>query len=170
MQLIALHSYEDLKLVFLLKEDKNNKWEHLKTLPHIWDNNKQIRFWAEDYNEMKEISRYLENEFLNRIQYEDADYKSFSPYYLIITDDYKKIESLKIINQILGTKRNVGFGIFCITNNLLNLPNECKAFINLENNVGAMFENEISSKSKKDFVFDSSYTFFFEKIGNKFFM
>ena len=167
MQLITLHSYEDLKLVFLLKEDKMNKWEHLKTLPHIWDNSKQIRFWAEDYNEMKEISRYLEMEMSNRLQYSDVDYKSFMPYYLIITDDYKKIENLKIINQILENETNVGFGIFCITDNLLNLPNECKAFINLEQNKGSMFENEISSKNQREFIFDSSYTFFFEKIGKQ---
>lgn len=167
MQLVALHSYEDLKLVFLLKEDITNKWEHLQTLPHIWDDAKQIRFWAEDYNDMREISSYLETEFLSRMEYKDVDYKSFSPYYLIITDDYKKIENLGIINQIQSTKRNVGFGVFCISDSLFSLPNECKAFIKLENNVGEMFENEISSKNKKEFTFDSSYTFFFEKIGKQ---
>ena len=167
MQLIALHSYSDLKLVFLLKEDKTNKWEHLKTLPHIWDDSKQIRFWAEDYNDMKEISRYLEMQMAERLRYDNLDYRAFSPYYLIITDDYKKIENLKIISQILECGRNVGFGIFCITNNLLNLPNGCKAFINLKGNNGLMFENEISSTNKKEFTFDPSYTFFFEKIGKQ---
>ena len=62
MQLVALHSYEDLKLVFLVKEDRQNKWEHIKMLPHVWNSTKQIRFFAEDYNEMKEISLYLEEE------------------------------------------------------------------------------------------------------------
>ena len=165
MQLITLHSYDELKLVFLLKEDKTNKWEHMKTLPHVWDNTKQIRFWAEDYSDMKEISRYLEQELANRLEYEDVDYRSFMPYYLIITDDYKRIENLKIITDILKTKINVGFGIFCITDNLIDLPNECKAFINLKNNSGLMFENEMSSKNQKEFIFDSSYTFFFEKMG-----
>ena len=168
IQLVTLHSYEDLKLVFLLKKDRNNKWEHLKTLPHIWDDDKQIRFWAEDYLEMKEISRYLEEVFYNRISRENTDYKSFSPYYLIITDDYKTIDNLKIVTEILNAKRNVGFGIFCITNNLLNLPNGCKSFIKLEDdNTGTMFENENSSKNQKHFIFDSSYTFFFEKIGRQ---
>ena len=167
MQLITLHSYSDLKLVFLLKNDVTHKWEHLKTLPHIWDDAKQVRFWAEDYNEMQEISNYLERELANRLEYENVDYKGFSPYYLIITDDYKKIENLKIITELLEVKKNVGFGIFCITNSLLNLPNGCKAFINLDGNKGYMFENEISSKNQKEFVFDSSYTFFFEKIGKQ---
>lgn len=167
MQLVALHSYADLKLVFLLKEDKTRKWEHFKNLPHIWDNSKQIRFWAEDYSDMREVSNYLEMEFNERTQYENLNYRSFMPYYLIITDDYKKIENLSIIRKILGIDENIGFGIFCITNNLVDLPSECKAFINVENNIGEMFENEISSKNRIKFTFDSSYTFFFEKIGKQ---
>ena len=169
MQLIALHSYDELKIVFLMKEDKTNKWEHLKTLPHIWDNTKQIRFFADNYNDMQEISRYLEQELTNRLEQEndDFDYRSFKPYYVIITDNYKKIENLKIITEIQKLKRNVGFSIFCITDNLLDLPNKCQAFINLENNKGTMFENEISKDGQKEFTFDSSYTFFFEWIGKK---
>ena len=121
MQLIALHSYADLKLVFLLKREKNIRWEHMKTLPHIWDEQKQIRFWADDYEDMKDISRYLEMELNNRRKYEDKfDYRSFAPYYLIITDDYKTIENLKIVTEILNAKRNLGFGLFCITDNMLH--------------------------------------------------
>lgn len=167
IQLVALHSYEDLNLVFLLDEDRKKKWEHLKTLPHVWNDSKQIRFWAESYDDMREISRYLEEVFTNRLNSGKTEYKQFLPYYLIITDDYKKIENLRIVTQILETKENMGFGIFCITNDLLDLPNGCQAFINLQGNKGTMFENELSSKSKKDFIFDSSYTFFFEKIGRQ---
>ncbi len=166
MQLITFHSYEDLKLVFLVKEDIQKKWEHMKMLPHIWNNTKQIRFFADDYNDMQEISKYLEEELVNRLNIdEEIDYKSFSPYYLIITDDYKKIENLKIITEILKLKINVGFSILCITDDLMKLPNECKTFISLDNNNnGIMFESEISSTNQKEFKFDNSYTFFFEKI------
>lgn len=168
MQLIALHSYADLKLVFLLKREKNIRWEHMKTLPHIWDEQKQIRFWADDYEDMKDISRYLEMELNNRRKYEDKfDYRSFAPYYLIITDDYKTIENLKIVTEILNAKRNLGFGLFCITDNMLHLPNECQLFININENKGNLFENEITATTKKEFYFDSSFTFFFENIGQK---
>lgn len=167
IQLVALHSYSDLKLVFFLDDDKNKKWEHMKTLPHIWDNSKQVRFWAENYDDMKEISRYLENEFTSRIEERKAEDKIPIPYYLIITNNYKKIENLQIINKILEANVNLGFGIFCITDNLLDLPNSCQAFIELDANKGTIYENEISSTTKKDFVFDSSYTFFFEKIGKQ---
>ena len=59
MQLIALHSYADLKLVFLLKKEKTIRWENMKTLPHVWDEQKQIRFWADEYEDMKDIQDIL---------------------------------------------------------------------------------------------------------------
>ena len=164
IQLISLHSYEDLKLVFLTKNSNGTKWEHYKNLPHVWDNSKKIRFFADNYNDLKEISRVLEAEFASRITKERATYKQFSPYYLIITDDYKNVKNLKIITDILKYNTNIGFGIFCITDNLVELPNECQMFIELKNNNGTMFESEISSTSQKNFKFDSSYTIFFERI------
>ena len=168
MQLVALHSYADLKLVFLLKKEKNVRWEHMKTLPHIWDEQKEIRFWADEYDDMKDISRYLEIELNNRRKYEDKfDYRSFAPYYLIITDDYKTIENLKIVTEILNAKRNLGLGLFCITDNMLHLPNECQLFININGHNGSLFENQITATTKKEFYFDTSFTFFFENIGQR---
>ena len=167
IQLIAFHSYEDLKLVFLLKEDKQKKWEYVKMLPHVWNNTKQIRFFADNYDDMKEISTYLEEDLNNRLQYKDKDYKSFMPYYLIITDDYKKIENLKIITEMLKTKTNVGFSLLCITSDLMQLPNQCKTFISLESNRnGVIFQNEISSTNQQRIVFDDSIKFFFNKLSN----
>ena len=101
LQLVTFQSYDDLKLVFLISDRK--KWEFVKMLPHIWNDNKEIRFFADEYEEMEKISKYLEEEFKNRLSVDGAiqkrDYKSFNPYYLIITDDYKKIEDIKIIKQ-----------------------------------------------------------------------
>ena len=68
----------------MLKEDKQRKWEYVKMLPHVWNNTKQIRFFADDYDDMKEISTYLEEDLNNRLQYKDKDYKD------IVIGDIKK--------------------------------------------------------------------------------
>lgn len=169
MQLITFQSYEDLKLVFLLKDDKDKKWEYVKMLPHVWDDTKKIRFFADNYDDMKLVSAYLEEEYNERIQYEDerVNYKSFMPYYLIITDDYKEIENLKIIGQISKSKKNIGFGIFCMTHDLMQLPNECKTFISLYDGTGSIFQSEISSTNQQKFKFNTEQTFFFDKIIQK---
>ena len=66
LQLITFHSYEDLKIVFLLRKDNQKRWEHFKMLPHVWNNTKDIRFFSDDYDEMKQISAYLESVFQER--------------------------------------------------------------------------------------------------------
>ena len=167
IQLVTFHSYEDLKLVFLLKENKLKKWEYVKTLPHVWDNTKQIRFFADDYDDMKEISSYLEESLNHRLEQKEKDYKSFSPYYLIITDDYKRIENLKIITDILSAKNNVGFSLMCISGNLMQLPNECKTFISLEDEKnGIIFQNEMSKKNQQRIIFDDLASIPFNKLAN----
>ena len=77
-------------------------------LPHIWSNIKDIRFFSDDYLEIKEISRYLEEIIKERKskEQENVDYKLFAPYYLIITDDYKNIKKINIINEIVDNKYN----------------------------------------------------------------
>ena len=169
LQLITFHSYEDLKLVFLLNKENEKKWELFKMLPHIWSNKRDIRFFSNDRDEMQEISRYLEEAFKNRkIYYKDkggdTNYKTFIPYYLIITDDYKNIEKLNIVKEIAKSKENLGFGMICLADNLTRLPNECKLFINLEDGKGKVFESEMTSKNQKEFNFDETQRLFFERI------
>ena len=166
LQLITFHSYDDFKIVFLVSKSNSKMWDRMKMLPHTWNESKQIRYFAYDYDEMKEISQRLEEEFKARLESDTVDksYKSFKPYYLIITDDYKSVRNLNFISEMVKTKKNVGYSLFCITDNLIELPDECKTFITIEENEGMVFESEMSSTNKIPFKFDSSYTFFFENI------
>lgn len=164
MQIITFHSYEELKLVFLIKKDKNKRWYHLAMLPHIWNNRKNVRFFSDDYDEMQEISNYLEDVFKERITANDLSYNQVSPYYLIITDDYKTIEKLKIVQEIMETKQNVGFSILCASENIMNLPNECKAFVDIDNGEGTVYESGVSSKKQIKFKYNNKQRLFFPKI------
>jgi len=181
IQLVAFQSYRDLKLVFLLKKDDQRKWDFVKMLPHVWDDSKQLRFFADDYDEMKELSMYLEEVLKSRTggnaertpysppmgMGNNQSYKSFAPYYLIITDDYKQIEDLRIITEMLKLKTNVGFGLLCLTDDLIQLPNECKTFVSIEQGQGMLFDSELSSTSQTEIALEPLNTFFFDKITQK---
>ena len=64
--MLAYHSYADLKIVVLTNTAKKNNWDYMKIAPHSWSDNKQMRFYAENLDEAKEISLYLEKELQNR--------------------------------------------------------------------------------------------------------
>ena len=169
IQLTTFQSYDDLKLVFLISDRK--KWEFVKMLPHIWNDNKEVRFFADEYEEMEKISKYLEEEFKNRLSIDGAierrDYKAFNPYYLIITDDYKKIEDIKIVKQILHKNTNIGFSMLLVTEDFVQLPNECKTFVSFDGSKGKIFESELEEDKQKEFLVHFPEEYLFDEISEK---
>lgn len=173
LQLITLQNYRDLKLVFLVKDE--SLWDYAKLLPHVWDDAKQIRFFGSNDKEIKEISQYLEEVISERsaddsdgiisISRREKDYRMFDSYYLIITDDYRNLKNVRILNRILGSSDNLGFGLLCVTKDITQLPNECRTFVEInEDGKCLMFRNEVSSSSKIDFHLDTSEKYDYNKI------
>ncbi len=165
MQLITFHSYDDVKLVLLVGKETSEMWESMKVLPHLWDNTKQIRFFADDYDDMKELSQYLDEELKRRIESSrentEESYKNYRPYYLVITDDYKMIRHLSFVSRMIKCKNNLGYSLLCISNNLVDLPDECKTFICVEEDEGFMFESDMANESKVDFkIIKSNMSYF----------
>ena len=153
-QLVTFQSYEDLKLVFLLKEDKNNEWSYVKKLPHIWNNSmKELRFFGDNVRDIDEISKYLEEEYRNRVN-DSSDKKENVPYYLIITDDYKMIKNINFIDKITKSNTNIGFGLLCLGENLSGCASQTKVFIKLDQEDGIVIENEINNDTVKEFKID----------------
>ena len=59
MQLIAMQSYTNLKLVFLLNDKTSLDFQFAKMLPHVWDDRHEIRFFGDNEKDIKDISDYL---------------------------------------------------------------------------------------------------------------
>lgn len=74
LQLATFYSYNDLKFVFMINNDTDTIWQNVKILPHVWSDNKDIRLFANNYEEMTKISFYLEQVYMNR-KYSDNDGK-----------------------------------------------------------------------------------------------
>ena len=161
LQLMAFHSYEDLKIVLFTNEKNANRWDYLRTLPHCWNNSRTMRYFATNNDEAKELSLNLEQVLQSRkttgenetIQ-EQKNYTEFKPYYFIIIDDFKSVRELEIIKDICDSKNNVGFSIVIINNRLTNLPNECHTFISINDEKSGIFENELVSNKQKEFIAD----------------
>ena len=152
VQLMAFHSYDELKFVFMLKKDRIQDWKYIKMLPYVWDKYNSFRFLGTDYQDnMEDISNYLEKEF-NERKAKTNDRSEYKPYYLIITDDYRKIENLNITSKIINEKENFGFSIFCMGNSIKELPQECKTFIKIDKNNGEIIKSESPTTEQKKFI------------------
>ena len=162
LQMLTYHSYEDLKIVVFTNEKNAKNWEYLKVAPHCWSDDHSVRFFSTNIDEAKEISLVLEkilqgrkfSETNNGMEMRDADYTSFKPYFVIITDDYKDFRDVEFIKDVAETKGNYGFSLIVVSPRLINIPNECKAFISLGDKKSGIFENELVSNKQKEFVAD----------------
>ena len=169
IQLIAFQSYEDLKIVFFVKDTTFYDWTKFKMLPHVWSNQMDLRYFATTRSEMQAVSKHLEDVFNERaVAVGDSDEPLIaSPYYLIITDDYKNIESIGIIKDIVDNKINVGMGLWCIDNSIKKFPDECKTFLIIADRVGTIVESEVSFSKQRQFNFDVSQKYNFDLIAQK---
>lgn len=171
VQLVTLHSAADLKIVIFTNEENSSKWNYAKFLPHCLSEDKSVRYFATNTEEIKEVSTKLEEDFNSRLEklgvkkskidlkdniVEEStkdkinrDYLDFEPYYLIICDVFKNTNRIPIIDKILeNSTKNIGFSFLVLTNSMKNLPSECNTFIEVNDKDGCILNRNISSDNQ----------------------
>lgn len=149
MQFSALYSYDEVKFVFLYDEKTadEEKLKYVKWLPHIWNDDKSIRFLAKNSDDIKNISSFLNYEFESRKERKDGDLEEITPYYIVFA--FSKDLSLRadVLENIYKSKKNLHFSVIAFFDELKNLPKECSNVIQINKNSGRIFDkNDISGK------------------------
>ena len=157
LQIMAFHSYDDLKIIMLTNKDKEHNWDYLKILPHTFSNDKSIRFFGVNNDEYKEIFYILEKELSERIEKEDKK-EIFKPHYLIVTDNFKAVRNFDFIKKVLNISENLGFSLVILTEKITNIPDQCKSFVNIYQQKAELYKNEVNNKAQV-FTINSKETF-----------
>lgn len=147
LQIMAFHSYDDLKIVMLTNKEKAHNWNYLKILPHSFSNDRGIRFFGVNNDEYKEIFYYLEKELSNRFSEENKD-EIHKPHYLLITDNFKSIRNFDTIKRILNLDEDKGFSLVILTEKITNIPDQCKSFVNIYQEKAELYKNVINNKAQ----------------------
>lgn len=161
LQMITFHSYTDLKIIVFTKEEK--KWDYLKVVPHCWNNQKNLRYFTTNIEDLSFICNDLEKVFDSRkandesIKIEDNGeeqkeknnaFTNYRPYYLFFVDDMTSIRNVSLINKILYYKQNLGFSILVTSESISNLPSETTDFICVSEGDSAVMTSQISDNQK----------------------
>ena len=155
LQLMAYHSYDNLKIVVFTNSRNSNKWKFLKESLYCFSDDKNIRFYAENSEEMQEVSNYLEKIFYYRkdVIKDNRDntkksYMFFNSYYLIIIDDIDMARKINIVDSVLDSNINVGFSLLILENRLSKLPSQCTNFINIGDKSSGILKNDIITNTQ----------------------
>ena len=150
IQLAALHSYDELKFVFVYDKKESDIWSFTKWFPHVWNNEKSVRFIAVNHSEGKELSAYLETVLQTRLDTQGKNAPEQVPHYVIFSLSKSIAEKMEAINQILKSKTMCGISVIALYDELNSLPKECSKVIELGRDISRIYDRtDITGKHIK---------------------
>lgn len=149
LQTIALHSYDEVKLV-LIGDNREKEWDFVRFIPHFWNDEKTVRYFATDEDEVKELSAILENTVAERLEAKKQSYSEYAPYYVIIVANKKLAEKSDVIEQLIRCQENNGFSILFAAEALKDLPKETSAVVYVDGSNSCIFNrSDTSGRTQK---------------------
>jgi len=147
-QMVSLHSYDELKLVFIYDKSERDEWEFVKWLPHVWNNEKTMRFLATTPNEVKELSAYFEKEIARREEMgRGTNLKEISPHYVVVAVNKSLASKAEMLNLVYKHKQYLGISVLHLYDELKNLPLECSMVVEYGGNASKIYDkDDISGK------------------------
>lgn len=162
LQIFAYHGYDSLKLCVFTNSENAKFWEDIKDCPYFWDDNRTIRFFGTNNDEINQISSYFE-ELLSEVREANSTNSSnketvkLGTRYLIITDDINMVRNVSIIHSMLSSTEYIGVSLIIFTERLNSLPNEVEHFISVDERNGGVFERVLTDSKRINFIPDFMY-------------
>lgn len=138
LQMITNHSYQDVKLVLLLKEDELKEWEWIKHVPHIWDDDWKIRFIlcgaAIAHPTLSVLNDMLKERETKQGKSDGSQY-NFSKVIFFVSDP-ELLEEEAIAKYLYSGHSKMGVCTLFTADRKEYLPMNCKSVVTLQGKVG----------------------------------
>lgn len=154
IQLAALFSYDELKLVILYSPEDEEEFGFVKWFPHVWNKEKNCRFVATNADEIKTVFSYIERVFNYREEMNDSALENETPYYVVIPLDRMLFNRASILKSVLASKKKHHISVLSAFTELRNLPKECVQVVDIQNGGGMLFDNNDISGNVTSFISD----------------
>ena len=152
LQLMTYYCYDELKIMVFTDHERESHWKYLRYSNYNLSNDKSVRYFASNIEEAKNLCDYLNVELNNRLSMaEDANGSDFSPYYLIICENYKEVKKLNFFKILMEMNNNIGYSTIVIDRSLSNLPSKCVNFINLVDGISGILKNSYENQEVINF-------------------
>lgn len=164
VQLSALHSYSDVKIAILCRENERDKYIWMKWLPHIFSSDKKIRMFGCDDNSIKNVCNFLGGELRSREENSKESSKQtlFLPHYFVICTD-KSILEKNTLSKYIMNDDDLGFTFILAYQKMDKLPNECKVIVQHDDTYSGIYSLSSTIDETNTVNFDIVDTAYAEK-------
>ncbi len=156
LQMMALHSYTEVKVMLLTDNFEKGDWQFAKWVPHFWNDDKTMRYIATNRDEAKELSHCMDKAILSRMEEEERkEQVEYLPHYVIISTGKELQKRCEAVQKLLANNENLGYSILMYGEKLHDLPKETELVISLEDNQSSIFDKDDTSGKHQLFVPDT---------------
>lgn len=128
LNIISLHSYDEVKLVFVTSPKQAYIFDDFKNVPHIWSNDKKIRFFATNPDEVHFIFNIIDETIKEREASQDRVNPPI-PHFVMIVTESNLIEKEALLRYINDADNQVGITTIFAYGDITKLPKSCKTII-----------------------------------------
>ncbi|MCQ2516518.1 MAG: type VII secretion protein EssC [Saccharofermentans sp.] len=136
MQIVSLHSYDEVKIVSIYEQKYEKKLEYLKWIQHSWDNERKFRFIASTEEELRELSPAI-----GKIVVDESEAKTHNVHYIVIATSYYLFQKCSFISEILEADNLTNFTVISCFDDFKCLPKECKTVIEVHGEQGRLTDS-----------------------------
>lgn len=129
-QLALTHSYDEMKVVLLADPADALPFEFVRYLPHNWDNEKTIRFFATSQSDASLIAKHLNQELENSNDNSRGFNLKNSTSYVVIALSKNLFTCMETLHTVIEKDNYCGITILTCFE---GLPKECSKIVNLHN-------------------------------------
>lgn len=149
-ELTAFHCYTDVKIVGIFDEEEYSSWSDLRWFPHIWDDNKQMRYMAFDKQDTHSICESFNDILKTRARELKESYMRNEnipiPYYIFVLGSKRLMESEEIMSNLVTNNPQMGVTSLFLFDDIYSLPNTCDYIIDMQEYPVAYWRNKVNSK------------------------
>lgn len=159
-QIAANNCYTDVKMVFIYdgKESSNlGKWDYIKWFPHVWSEDKKLRYIAADKQEAGDVFYNLVNIFRQREELGSVKNPETvqKPYFILFLMNPEMIEGELIAKYVFDTSKNYGLSTIIVADSYTGLPNECEYIVQNDQTFHGIYNVKDSQEERLQVQFDS---------------
>ena len=145
LNVISLHSYDEIKLVLVTSPKQAHIFDAFKNVPHIWSNDKKIRFFAANPEEVHFIFNNIDEIIKEREGTQDRT--ASIPHYVVIVTEPNLIEKEALLRYINDAENSVGITTLFAYGDITKLPKSCKTIIQSDDTrTGYYIKNKNANK------------------------
>lgn len=139
-QVIALHSYQEVKLMFLVDEEEK-EWQMFRWMPHTWDTRKTQRFYYSNASDIKTF-----DEFWKKAEGSMPEHA----HYIVIAADRELAELSTAFEGIL-TNHELRLSVITLFDELKYTPKEIESLIEIKGDAGRLYHRAENNTSYVEF-------------------